>query len=412
MKGRISSILCLAAVAGGAFCASAQTARPDRIILNVTENPATSAAVTWRTSTAVKESFAEIIPAQADPRSMSKAVQSKAVTAPWLSDTLNAHYHSMVFRNLAPNTLYAYRVGQGEDWSEWFQFRTAGKPGEPFTFIYLGDGQTNLLSMWSRTIRKAYEMAPEARLMLHAGDLVNRGNRNVEWQQWFEAGGFIHSSIPSMPSPGNHEYYYTPEDSGMVSAFWRPQFTLPENGPAGLEETCYYADVQGVRFISLNSQEIEINKANMLKQKAWLEEVLKNNPNQWTCLVFHHPVLSTKSTRDNKEVRGHFQPLFDKYKVDLVMQGHDHTYARGKVGNTVYVVSVSGPKMYELDPQPWMQKTGSYTQLFQLVHVKGNKLRYESYTATGELFDAFELEKKKGSGNIFTNKAPAGTAGH
>lgn len=412
MKVRISNILCLLAALGGAVQTPAQSSRPDRIVLNVTASPATSAAVTWRTATSEVESFAEIVPAQADPRSMSKAVRSKAVTSPWLSDTLNVHYHSIIFRDLTPNTLYAYRVGQGDHWSEWFQFRTAGKPGEPFTFIYLGDGQTNLLSLWSRTIRKAFEMAPHARLILHAGDLVNRGNRNPEWQEWFEAGAYVHASVPGMMSPGNHEYYYTPSDSGMVSAFWRPQFTLPENGPAGLEETCYYTDVQGVRFISLNSQEIEINKGNMLKQKAWLEEVLQNNPNQWTCIVFHHPVLSTKSNRDNKEVRENFKPLFDKYKVDLVMQGHDHTYARGKVGNTVYVVSVSGPKMYPLDPQPWMQRTGAYTQLFQLVHVKGTKLKYESYTATGELYDAFELEKRKGSGNVFTNRAPAGAAGN
>ncbi|RPE08648.1 metallophosphoesterase family protein [Chitinophaga lutea] len=411
MKSVVRKAFSLMALAGWMHAASAQTSRPDRIVLNVTENMATSAAATWRTATGVTESFAEIMPADADPRTTSKAVRSKAVTTPLLSDTLSVHYHSAVFHGLQPNTLYAYRVGQGDNWSEWFQFRTAAATPQPFTFIYLGDAQANLFSLWSRTIRKAYEMAPDARLILHAGDLVNRGNRNAEWQEWFEAGGYIHSTVPGLMSPGNHEYYYTPADSGMVSAFWRPQFTLPENGPEGLEETCYYTDVQGVRFISLNSQEIEINKNLMARQRVWLEKVLKDNPNQWTCIVFHHPVLSTKSTRDNKMVRENFKPLFDTYKVDLVMQGHDHTYARGLVDGTMYVVSVSGPKMYPLDPQPWMQRTGSYTQLFQLVHVNGGKLRFESYTTTGQLFDAFELQKKKGARNTFTSKAPAGTVG-
>lgn len=391
--------------------ASAQTIRPDRVVLNVTEKPSESAAVTWRTTAGIAESFAEIMPAVADPRTADKATRKKAVTTPMLSDTLSVHYHSVIFHDLQPNTLYAYRVGQGTDWSEWFQFRTAASTAEPFTFIYLGDAQANILSLWSRTIRKAYEMAPDARLILHAGDLVNRGNRNVEWEEWFLAGGYIHSTVPGLMSPGNHEYYYNAADSGMVSAFWRPQFTLPENGPAGLEETCYYTDVQGVRFISLNSQEIEINKTNMASQKVWLEKVLQQNPNQWTCIVFHHPVLSTKSTRDNKEVRENFKPLFDRYKVDLVLTGHDHTYARGLVDGTMYVVSVSGPKMYALDKQPWMQHTGSYAQLFQLIKVNGGKLRYESYTTTGELFDAFELQKRKGARNIFTSKAPGGTLG-
>ena len=53
-------------------------------------------------------------------------------------------------------------------------------------------------------------------------------------------------------------------------------------------------------------------------------------------------------------------PLLDKYNVDLVLNGHDHTYARGHVPvrtsesdtpelGTVYVTSVSGPKQYGLD---------------------------------------------------------------
>lgn len=408
MKGKI---ICSVLAAFALMCnASAQTSQPDRIVLNITEKPDQSAAVTWRTGTAITESYAEIVPADADPRTIEKAARSKAITTPLLSDTLSVHYHHVIFTGLAPNTLYAYRVGQGEDWSEWFQFRTAGKAGDPFTFIYLGDAQTNLHSLWSRTIRKAYAMAPDARLILHAGDLVNRGNRNVEWQQWFEAGSFIHSTIPGMMSPGNHEYYENAAGKDVPSVFWRPQFTLPENGPPGLEETCYYTDVQGVRFISLNSQEIEISETLMASQKEWLEKVLKDNPNEWTCIVFHHPVLSTTRTRDNIQVRTHFKPLFDKYKVDLVMTGHDHTYARGLVDGTVYVVSVSGPKMYEPNNAPWKQRKAGHLQLFQLVHVSGGQLRYESFTTTGELYDAFELVKKKGGRNAFTDKAPAGVA--
>src|SRR5690606_40830927 len=57
--------------------------------------------------------------------------------------------------------------------------------------------------------------------------------------------------------------------------------------------------------------------------------LLSHNPNKWTCVVFHHPIFSTKTTRDNKRMRETFKPLFDRYKVDLVLQGHDHTYARG-----------------------------------------------------------------------------------
>lgn len=385
---------------------NAQRLQPDRIVMNVTENPSRSAAITWRTGKEVTTSYAELAAATADPRFTQTAVRYTAITTPPFADSLPVRYHHFTFDSLQPNTNYVYRVGQGEHWSEWFFFRTAGLPGEPFSFIYLGDAQLNIFSMWSRLIRKAWSVAPDARLIIHAGDLVNRGNNNNEWEQWFAAGGFIHSTVPGMMTTGNHEYYENAAGQDVPSAFWRPQFTLPENGPEGLEETCYYTDVQGMRFISLNSQEVEISDTLLARQKAWLEALLKNNPNRWTAITFHHPVLSTKKSRNNERLRENFKPLFDKYKVDLVLQGHDHTYARGRDGNKgpVYVVSVSGPKMSAIDPQPWMTRTGSYTQLFQIVEVKPKLVAYRAYTVTGELYDAFDLEKQTNGDNLLKNR--------
>lgn len=82
MELNTKRILSLVTILGWMLHASAQTSRPDRIVLNVTENIATSAAATWRTDTGVKESYAEIMPANADPRTTDKAVRSKAITTP------------------------------------------------------------------------------------------------------------------------------------------------------------------------------------------------------------------------------------------------------------------------------------------------------------------------------------------
>jgi hypothetical protein len=65
---------------------------------------------------------------------------------------------------LEPDTLYAYRVGDGVRWSEWNQFRTASAKPAPFSFIYLGDEQNNLLSSCARVLRQAFRQAPDARL--------------------------------------------------------------------------------------------------------------------------------------------------------------------------------------------------------------------------------------------------------
>ena len=62
---------------------------------------------------------------------------------------------------------------------------------------------------------------------------------------------------------------------------------------------------------------------------------------------------------------------------------------------TVYVVTVSGPKIYSMNPKykDHMAKMGTGRQLFQVISIDKNRLTYESYTATGQLYDSFELEK-------------------
>jgi 3',5'-cyclic AMP phosphodiesterase CpdA len=396
------------------------TALPDRVILTWTGDPARSQAVTWRTDTSVTKALAQIALAEPGPKFVAKAQNVSATTTPLKTDLGEAHYHSVGFTTLSPKTKYVYRVGDGVNWSEWFQFQTASAGPEPFTFIYFGDAQTDVKSMWSRVIREAYSDAAKARFIIHAGDLINRANQDYEWGEWFKAGGWVNGMVPSIPSPGNHEYDKDAQaNRRAVSRHWRPQFALPEHGPAGLEETVYYIDYQGVRIVSLNSNE------GQAQQVEWLEKVLGNNPNKWTVLTFHHPIFSTAKGRDNAKLRQLWQPVFDKYRVDLVLQGHDHTYARSGLltaeknvagganvrdarSGTVYVVSVSGPKMYRLERMEWMKQAVEDTQLYQIISVDGNKLHYEARTAIGNLYDAIELRKNGDGVNTLVEKEQLG----
>lgn len=399
---------------------SEPNSHPDHIVLNLTEDPSTSMSVTWRTDTSIRNGIAEISIATAAPKFWRYA---KSYTA--LTETLDAtevlqsgeitNYHSVTFQDLLPDTLYAYRVGDGDHWSEWFQFRTASDTEKPFSFLYVGDAQNNILELWARLIREGFRKAPDAGFFLHAGDLVNNAHNEQQWHEWFTAGGFIHSMVPSIATPGNHEYQPRTEEEAKknvrsLSVQWNAQFNLPLNGIPGQEETVYYVDYQDSRIISLNSNH------SPEEQKAWLEEVLKNNPRKWSIVTFHHPLYSASVRRDNPELREVWKPIFDKYHVDLVLQGHDHSYARGRTKpfgenvvdginkrdytGTVYVVSVSGGKMYKLEPDGWdafeeaeQERSAENTQLFQVITIDGNTLSYGSYTATGELYDAFDLKK-------------------
>lgn len=404
---------------------------PDRVVLTWRDNPARTQAVTWRTDTTVTRAVAEIAPANESGREL-KAQSVLAETTSLVSNLGPAHYHSVAFSNLTPDTLYAYRVGDGVNWSEWHHFRTAHAEPRPFSFIYFGDAQNEIKTHWSRVFREAFREAPRAAFTLHAGDLVSEGNNDEQWGEWFGVPAWVNATIPVVPSPGNHEYRKLDEKDEKaprtLSRHWRPQFALPENGPSGIEElreSAYYIDYQGARIVSLNSNEKQ------QEQGEWLRAILKDNPQRWTIVTFHHPVFSPAKNRDNAALREAWKPIFDEYRVDLVLTGHDHTYARSgdvsgrgvPVGTvnvkkgyqqaydpaigTVYVVSVSGPKMYDITGGEWAVRLAEDTQLFQVITVDGDELRFEARTAVNRLYDAFALKKRTGQPNQLIELLPA-----
>jgi hypothetical protein len=377
---------------------------PQRIILNLTENPAAGQALTWRTISDIPNPQAQITPAVESPDLLGKAQTVHATTEMVeLNEKQYVNHHSIVFKSLKPDTLYAYRVGDGRHWSEWNQFKTAGRTHEPFIFVNFGDPQNNIKSLCSRIFRAAYKKAPDARFWHFVGDIVNRGENDEEWAEFFDALGWIPRVTPMICLPGNHEYIkkkINGKEIRKITHLWNPQFTLPENGPDDLKETVYFIDYQGVRFVMLNGNE------KLEQQAKWLNRILAKKPQLWTIVAIHQPFYSTAKDRDNPHLRELFIPIFDKYSVDLVLQGHDHTYGRTfklrngiKVGDsekgTVYIVSVSGPKVRSKNQNSidLMLKIGTGGQLFQVINIDKTSLTYESFTATGELYDSFELEK-------------------
>jgi 3',5'-cyclic AMP phosphodiesterase CpdA len=396
------------------------TVSPDRVILTWTKDPSTSQAVTWRTSPAVAKGIGQIAESKPNKEFVKEAKEVVATTEVLKSKLFESHYHTVEFDGLKPGTKYVYRVGDGTNWTEWSQFITASDKPEPFSFVYFGDAQNDVKEHWSRVIRESFTDSSKPRFFLHAGDLINHANNDDEWGDWHRAGGWANMMIASVATPGNHEYEIQtnpPPPRNRVSLFWRPQFAFPLNGPAGLEETTYWFDYQGTRFVSLNSNQ------NVAEQVPWLEGVLSDNPNKWTIVTFHHPIYSAAPRRDNPLIRKYWQPIFDRYHVDLVLQGHDHTYARtglmtgtnvpegataqtGKSG-TVYVVSVSGPKMYDLARNDNMKRAAANTQLYQVITVDGGELRYRAHMATGELYDAFTLKKSENGPNQLIEQVPA-----
>ena len=79
----------------------------------------------------------------------------------------------------------------------------------------------------------------------------------------------------------------------------------------------------------------------------------------------------------------------------------------------VYVVSVSGPKLYDIAVQRWMVSNAEKKQFYQLIRIDGDKLQFEARTADGELYDQFEIRKRANGGNqlVERGQSPDGDSG-
>ncbi len=376
---------------------------PDRIVASPAGDAASGFAVAWRTDSSVTGPVLEITVAGDSP-DMAPRRRIAATTRALAMENGPAHHHRADVDGLAANTLYAWRVQGRDTWSPWMQLRTAPAAGAPLTVLYFGDTQNKNASLVTRVTREAMRNAPDARLALYAGDLVSGGDGedDNEWGEWFEAAGALPTMLMTAPAAGNHEYFEefedTPRERRVLGKPWPLAFALPRNGAPGAGDTTYWFDMQDLRVVVLDgTSALELGTARA--QARWLEDVLADNPRAWTIAMIHQPMFSPRQDRDNALLREHLLPVFERHRVDLVLQGHDHVYGRrgGLVpgqGTPQYLVSVAGAKQYLLSPEAraTMAPVAEDTQLFQVLRIEGDTLRYEARTATGRLYDAFSLQ--------------------
>jgi len=377
------------------------SARPDQVVLTWSDAPRTTQTIQWRTSTQVKHGYVQYQEKPGNNRSSPRrpvratAATVKPETLPLLNDPV-IHRHTVVLRRLAPGTTYTYSVGDGSaaGWTEPAEFTTAPASGQSFTFIYLGDAQVGL-DKWGTLAHTSLRTHPEAAFYLMAGDLVNRGAERDDWDSLFHNAQGVWTHRPVMPTIGNHEC------QGSKPKLYLKEFTLPENGPKGIEpERAYSFEYGNALFVVLDGNLAPASQA------AWLEQKLSQTHATWKFVMYHQPAYSSGGNRDNVELRAAWTPLFDKYHVDMVLQGHDHAYLRTypmRAGQrvpspkegTVYVISVSGTKSYPQPKHDYTEVGMTNVATFQVLDIQTNpnRLQYRAYAADTKVRDELVIEK-------------------
>ncbi|MFC8344502.1 metallophosphoesterase family protein [Streptomyces sp. NPDC057280] len=325
-------------------------------------DPRTEMTVSWQVPVAVKKPFIRI---GAHPWDLSRKIDAEVRTLYTPAGVGTSADHTQYYvhaklTHLKPGKTYYYGVGhKGFDPAAPHlvgtlgTFTTAPAHKAPFTFTAFGDQGVSYHGL----ANDALILGQNPSFHLHAGDIAyadpagqgksaDTGFDSRVWDQFLAQTESVAKSVPWMVSYGNHdmEAWYSPNGYGGEEA----RFTLPDNGPDKKHLPGVYSFVHGnTAIISLDPNDVSYEiPANLGisggTQTKWFEGQLKKfrarHDIDFIVVFFHHCAYCTSTAHASEGgVRQEWVPLFEKYTVDLVINGHNHQYERTDVikGNKV-----------------------------------------------------------------------------
>lgn len=162
----------------------------------------------------------------------------------------------------------------------------------------------------------------------------------TEFEQMFDARAL---PMPFYVALGNHDY--EENKAAMQLAYARENPASRWKLPAKWYRVELPADKPLVSILVLDSDAKPLGETAWNEERAWLEkELAKPRPGVWTIAIAHHPVVSNGQHGDNKTVSQDWAPLFQKYKLDFYLCGHDHDLQHLQVAgkSTTFVLAGGG----------------------------------------------------------------------
>ncbi|MBQ5910831.1 MAG: metallophosphoesterase family protein [Clostridia bacterium] len=254
--------------------------------------------------------------------------------------TVTIIYIAKANMKLKENTTYTYRAYDkgAEIGTQPATFTTANHTAESFSFVHVSDSQVNGKEsdvgytgeetgiQFGKTLNEILKIKPS--FMLHTGDIVEWSKYETYWKNMLDYNASALMTLPFMPISGNHETTYRSGDNEIFKHF---NINIPDqNTNKGF---FYFFDIGDVRFIMLNTNNLNDMGLDS-PQCVWLEDALNTNK-KWKIVAMHHPMYSVGKWGSDPEqnatslkLRKQLSKLFAENGVDLVLQGHDHTYSK------------------------------------------------------------------------------------
>lgn len=188
---------------------------------------------------------------------------------------------------------------------------------------------------------------------------------------------------------GNHDADLRHSDEGLAEI----EAELRLLGTPGL----YYTTRHGpADFFYLDSSVPGVFGPGASEQWEWLDDTLAASANQWKIVLLHHPPYSSGKHGSTPGARAVLEPILGRYRVDLVLAGHDHHYERTHpIDGTTYVVSGGGCKTTAVGRSDFTAVAES-TLEFLHIDIHGDRLTARAIRPDGSLADRFELRAREG----------------
>jgi len=164
--------------------------------------------------------------------------------------------------------------------------------------------------------------------------------------------------------------------------------------PWNMDGQRYYSYKKGdVRFFVLDTDYLD------QPQRAWIEKELRESTDDWKIVYFHHPLYSSGGRHGSEEdLQVILEPLFVKYGVNVVFQGHDHIYERIRPQKGIYyfVEGASGQlRRGDLRKTPLTLAGSDAEQSFMLVEIDGDVMHFQAVGRTGKIVDSGSIRRQE-----------------
>ena len=325
-----------------------------------------------------------------------------------------AKLNEVVLKNLKPDTKYFYEIfsdGKKLAGGKDYYFVTApDHHKKKFSFYALGDiGAKQPRSFADESANEINKLKVRPNFGLGLGDIVYpKGESKIYDEHLFKPFEKVFRNVPFYPVLGNHDWLTDPDDN------FEQEWRLPNN------EHFFTFEYSNTFFIGLDSR--DGNFYDIDNQVKWLKKQLKlaKGKYDWIIVYLHHNGKSCTYKKDYQHVMDLYE-VFANSGVDLVLNGHAHTYERLKPYDEFGNIAVENDHNIYQDLEeafisitigaggklnkkwkPDLEKCANgnivahaeHVASFSVIGIEGRELNVIAVNSlTGEVFDEFQILK-------------------